>query len=130
MQAVTLQLGDMNAPMEQLAECQDQLVASWGVVPAAEPPVLPDADTLLERLAMPEGMVLNHVSLIAQVRVMVDPQGRATECVVQSPSLESRQQRGLCRPLMDFARFEPARDASGNAVAGLFRVVYTYFIFD
>lgn len=130
MPAITMQLGDMSAPMEQLAQCQDQLATSWGVVPAAQAPVLPDADTLLERLAMPEGMVLNHVSLIAQIRVTVDPQGRATDCVVQSPALESRQQRGLCRPLLDFARFEPGRDADGNPVAGLFRVVYSYHIFD
>lgn len=130
MPAITFQLGDMRAPMGQLAQCQDQLASSWGMAPRATPPVLPDADTLLERLAMPEGMVLNHVSLIAQIRVTVDPQGRATECVVQSPPLESRQQRGLCRPLLDFARFEPARDADGNAVASLFRVVYSYFMFD
>jgi hypothetical protein len=130
MPAITLQLGDMRAAMQQLAHCQNQLATSWGVAPSAKPPVLSDADTLLGRLAMPEGMVLNHVSLIAQIKVMVDAQGRATECEVQSPPLESRQARGLCRPLLDFARFEPARDSAGNPVAALFRVVYSYHIFD
>ncbi|MEO5707091.1 MAG: hypothetical protein ABIT10_00690 [Alteraurantiacibacter sp.] len=130
MPAITLRLGDMSTPMAQLAECQGRLAESWGVATPAVQPVLTEARPLLERLAMPEGMVLNHVSLIAQIKVRVDPQGRATECEVQSPSLESRQTRGLCRPLLDFARFEPARDAAGNPVEAIFRIVYSYHIFD
>ena len=130
MASITLQLGDMTGPMGQLADCQERLAASWGMVAPATPPLLPDADAVMERLMMPEGMVLNHVSLIAQIRVLVDEEGRASECVVQSPTLESRQTRGLCRPLLDFARFEPARDAAGNPVPALFRVVYSYHIFD
>jgi len=75
-------------------------------------------------------VVINRSSMIVQLRVDVDAEGRGTECVVQSPPLEPRAQRELCGPFTGGTRFTPARDIAGNAVPGLFRLHYSYFIFD
>ena len=134
-EAVTLSLGSMGAAMAMLRNCQGRLAASWGLSPQAlapdtSPPVLQDQEAVFLRLSMPESSVLNHVTISAQIRVMVDAQGRVQSCLVQTPPLDRRQQRGLCGPLTREAEFTPARDAEGTPVAGVYRLVYTYFIFD
>jgi hypothetical protein len=132
---LTLHLGDMAASLNQLEQCRQALATSWGWDRAkldriATPPKLLDPRSTVELMRMPEAQVVNHISLIAQLRINVDEQGRGSNCVVQSPPLEDRAQRALCRPFVGGTPFEPARDDVGNAVPGLFRLHYTYFIFD
>jgi len=132
---MSLQLGDMAAPLHQLELCQLALAASWGWDQAKldrieTVPKLIEGGPTVEQMGMPPEQVLNRISLIAQLRVAVDELGQGSDCVVQSPVLERRAQRALCRPFESGVKFEPARDALGNAVPGLFRLHYTYFIFD
>ena len=132
---LALNLGEMGGALTELDQCKRDLVASWGHDPAQQeritvPAELNNARQLLLGMRMPEASVMNHVSIIAQLRLLVDAEGRATQCVVQSPSLNARAQSGLCRPLTNGTHFIPARDANGNAVPSLYRMHYTYFIFD
>ncbi len=134
MAPITLELGDTGQPLADLRACQHRLARSWGVSEAAladgaSRPRMEDFAETFMRMAMPEAMVLNHVTVIAQMRVMVGADGTPQSCTVQSPTLERRQQRGLCNPLLNNGRYTPARDAAGNPVASVFRGVYTYFIF-
>lgn len=132
---VALALGDMAAPLTSLEACQTELAASWGWTEArlrvvAERARLIDADGVLQGMSMPPAVVINRSSMIVQLRLIVDSEGRGTNCMVQSPPLEPRAQRDLCSPFTSGTRFTPAQDAAGNAVPGLFRLHYTYFIFD
>lgn len=134
MEPLTLALDDLTAAFADLDQCRDQMVRDWGHDPAhlatlASGPLPVERQALAESLRMPEEMVLNHQSMTVQLRMAVDEGGQVADCTVQAPVLAPRDQRALCRPFRN-ARFEPARDASGNAAAGLFRATYTYFIFD
>jgi hypothetical protein len=134
MAPLTLELGETAQPLADLLSCQRRLAESWGVPASAmtagatRPWLEPFRETFM-RLSMPEGMVLNHITIVAQMRVMVDADGTPQSCVVQSPPIDRRQQRGLCNPLMQGTRFTPARDDAGNPVPSVFRGVYTYLIF-
>jgi len=132
---VALALGDMAAPLNALETCQAELAATWGwdeerLGVVADPAVLNDHTAVVQGMSMPPAVVINRSSMIVQLRVDVDAEGRGTECVVQSPPLEPRAQRELCGPFTGGTRFTPARDIAGNAVPGLFRLHYSYFIFD
>ena len=132
---VTLNLGSMTFAFNELARCKAALAAGWGWDYAAidqigTPPRLKTPGPTVDLMGMPPALVVNHISMIAQLRINVDEQGRGADCVVQSPPLEARAQRDLCRPFVGGTPFEPARDDAGNAVPGLFRLHYTYFIFD
>ena len=135
MEPIALLLGDMAAPMADLEECKAALTESWGYGEDAlgqivERPVLENRANIINKMKMPEAAVMNHITMIAQMRVAVDENGRASDCVVQYPSLSERAQRGLCGPFLTGQPFAPARNAAGEAVPGLFRFQYTYFIFD
>lgn len=52
------------------------------------------------------------------VQVRVTPEGRATQCEVVRSSGHESLDEGACRAVKRYARFEPARDASGQPVAG------------
>jgi|GEM_PF-2350100 len=132
---VALALGDMAAPLTALETCQGELAAAWGWDEArlhnvADRARLNDATGVLKGMSMPPPVVINRSSMIVQLRIEVSAEGRGTECVVQSPPLEPRAQRELCAPFTDGARFTPARNAAGDSVPGLFRLHYSYFIFD
>jgi hypothetical protein len=132
---VALALGDMAAPLTALEACQGELAASWGwdedrLRAEADRAQMIDMDGVLLGMSMPPPVVINRSSMIVQLRVNVDAEGRGTECVVQSPPLDERARRDLCGPFTAGTRFEPARDDAGNAVPGLFRLHYTYYIFD
>tara|TARA_A100001391_G_scaffold29224_4_gene15745 strand:- start:2453 stop:3331 length:879 start_codon:yes stop_codon:yes gene_type:complete len=135
MEPITLLLGDMAEPMADLDDCKAALTESWGydedmLGQVAEPPVLENRANIINKMKMPEAAVMNHVTMIAQMRVAVDENGAASDCTVQYPSLSTRAQRGLCGPLLQGQPFAPARNALGQAVPGLFRMQYTYFIFN
>jgi hypothetical protein len=132
---LVLNLGDMTGPLAQLRICQQELAASWGWdqdrlrLIAVEPELI-ELRQVVERMRMPPAMVLNHVSVTAQLRIVVDEQGHGSDCVVQAPVLPDRARRDLCGPFESGVQFAPARDAAGNAVPGLVRLLYTYFIFN
>jgi len=50
----------------------------------------------------------------------VDAAGNATECTLSRKFRRKATELALCRPLLRFSRFEPARDAAGNAVEGTY----------
>lgn len=55
-----------------------------------------------------------------EFRVIVDPQGMPTECIVESSSGDADLDETTCRIMLERARFTPARDEASNAVAGFY----------
>ena len=48
----------------------------------------------------------------------IDPNGRPTNCKIESSSGSTRLDENTCRLAVRRARFDPARDADGNAIKG------------
>ncbi|MEL1249184.1 hypothetical protein [Aurantiacibacter gilvus] len=132
---ITLQLGDMAAPLRQLADCELGLLPGWGFsaddyLGLQGQPSLLNGQDVVEIIRWPAAVLLNRNSMFLQLRMTVDPEGRAQDCVVQSPALQSSDQRAICREFTRSARFTPATDAEGNAVAAPFRASNMMFVFD
>jgi hypothetical protein len=60
------------------------------------------------------------------LRLMTDEQGAVSQCVVQSPPGGNIAGAVACRELVKTARFEPALDARGNAVASYYTTSIFY----
>ena len=60
------------------------------------------------------------------VRVTVTSEGRASNCSVTRSSGSSTLDTAACRAMERYARFEPALNAAGNAIAGSFSTAITY----
>lgn len=58
--------------------------------------------------------------------VSVDPEGRVSKCFVTQSSGHEALDKAACDGMVQFAMFDPARDALGRAVAGSYATVITY----
>ena len=138
-----LDTGNMAAPFAGMQQCVDDLLASWGIDPAAyraqsRPPML---------LELPEGYETVEVDLeethpgpkarryrplaearaqeregpvpragfASPVRVMIDAGGQPTACVVQAGAASEVHRRSVCEKLA--GPYQPALDAEGRPVA-------------
>jgi hypothetical protein len=129
---VSLQLGSLAGPMQQLRECTAQLPAKWGLDTAVEQtlsrrPVPIDIAKWLGPGSYPWEYLRNSLSVRIQLRMMTDANGAVTQCVVQSPSGTSVAGTLACREIVKTARFEPALDARGNPVPSYFSTAIVYY---
>jgi len=83
------------------------------------PPVRPRADlaALFRQAGYPRGAVQRGEQGDVGFRLVVGPDGRVGRCEVTQSSGSPRLDEGTCRILLDDARFTPARDAAGTAIA-------------
>jgi periplasmic protein TonB len=94
---------------------------------AATKPVLTRAITDASAFPVPPGGRQARIGQSVIVRLSVSPQGRATRCSIYRPSPFPETDAAVCRLALDQLRFEPARDASGNAVAATFYYQQRFF---
>lgn len=128
---LVLPLGSMAEPVAQLDACAQDLPRKWGLDPAVQ--------QSLQRRAIPIGeegwlgpgtypwvFLRNSLSMIVNLRMLVDASGAPTECVVQAPKTQSGAEVLTCREIMKTARFDPALDGSGNTVPSYFATTIFY----
>jgi hypothetical protein len=125
-----VQLGPMAGPLARLRECIASLPATWGLDPAVQQsltrrPLPIEVDKWLGPGSYPWEYLRTYLSVDVQIRLMTDAAGTATQCVVQSPR-NSLAGPVACREIMKTARFEPALDAAGNAVASYYTTRIAY----
>ena len=60
------------------------------------------------------------------VRLVIDPQGRPTHCHVLNQMTAKVLREAACSALLQYGRFEPARDAEGEPLPGLLRTSIQY----
>ncbi|QIG80421.1 energy transducer TonB [Stakelama tenebrarum] len=58
--------------------------------------------------------------------LLVDAEGKVTNCAISRPTRSWRLDTATCRILRERARFTPARDAQGRAVPGRFEGAFTW----
>lgn len=56
------------------------------------------------------------------LRLMIDANGKPTDCHVHFPSLDEGKNQAVCKALLENAKFHPALDAEGNAMASYYVV--------
>jgi TonB family protein len=120
--AVVLKIGKLDKPFAALDTCLVDLVSTWGYDPGRQRAIasLPRPKTnpggWLGFDAYPPDLVLTGKSGKVRIRLDVGTEGRPTKCFVQGATSDPAFEDVSCKALMRRARFEPARDASGQAV--------------
>lgn len=131
----SVQLGDLQAPMQMMFDCENELVASWGLAVSDQQfegnaPVLNNRDQINGWFTYPPVMIRNHTSRIAPLRLRIGVSGEVEDCLVQSSNWNNELMAQACRTLTRNADFEPARDAQGNPVPALWRASIFFLIVD
>jgi hypothetical protein len=127
-----LETGELESIYGAMNSCMDDLVASWGLDPAqdrrrAKGPVFTNRDSVFRDLvrSYPNSALARGLQADLHLRLMVDQNGVATECVITNVTVAERFDDGACGPLMRRGKFEPARDDEGNAIPSY----YTLFVY-
>ena len=94
---------------------------------AATKPVLTQSITNSSAFPIPPGGREARIGKSVIVRLMVSAQGRVTSCTVHRPSPFPETDAKVCELSYQQIRFEPARDAQGNAVAAPFYYQQRFF---
>lgn len=128
-----LNTGNLGSVFEAMNTCMDDLVVHWG----GDPEVLrtratPPRPTNLRRVVThvqrhyPERAVRRGENADLNIRVMVDEKGKVVSCHITDMTLAENFDDFACDVFNDIAKFEPARDTSGKAIASYYvtRVIY------
>lgn len=121
---VQVETGDLSAPIGALQACADDLAKSWGLDPAKlqtqAAAAIPEGGGIGW---LPQGTVgFGDFGRLGgganQVRLMVDASGKATSCTIHWPTLDAVTNEKVCTAALANAKFTPAKDASGQPMAG------------
>jgi hypothetical protein len=121
---IQVETGDMAAPIAALQACADDLAKSWGLDPAKlqnqKSPALPDGGGVgwLPTGTIPFSDFGKLGGAANQVRLLVDATGKPTACAIHSATLDKLVNDKICAALMANAKFTPAKDATGQPMAG------------
>jgi outer membrane biosynthesis protein TonB len=121
----------MGPPLRALETCVDDLQAHWGLDPLEQrqltrPPIPKPATIRRIQRRYPSDLALQGVSAFVPVRLLVDAEGRPTQCVVQVESVDEEFKRAVCAGM---ARgFEPALDKDGQPVPALYTTSVTFLM--
>jgi len=120
-----LRIGSMAQPMTAIRTCIDQLLAQWGLNPDEQrnlatfpTPIHPER--WITTNDYPSAALRARQQTIMHFRVLVDAQGKPTDCIIQSQTLASGFGTTTCANVMAKARFEPARRADGTPAASYY----------
>lgn len=123
---VIVNLVSLGRPMEQMRKCTADLLKVWGFDPAQQeslrrsPVPTSSPANWLHSSDYPRGQLLGGRQAIVRFRLMVDAAGIPTACKLQSSIGEKDFGDTTCSLLMRRARFAPALDAHGTAVASYY----------
>lgn len=145
---IILELGSMDEPFEVMDQCVDNLIASWGIDPVQyreqrQPPRLIDLPEDVERFeidptethpganerrlreiaahqARLRAGPLPQAGYVSPVRIMVDSEGNATECIVQAGTDDETYRRTMCERFA--GPYSPALDSDGQPMASFVQV--------
>lgn len=109
---------------EALAYCEAEKLVEWGADPAGfepgatRPQPREDPARWLTQRDFGLATALTSAAYAAVFRLTLDREGRAAGCTLIE-SAGNVDLTGACRALRSRARYEPARDAAGNAIASV-----------
>ncbi|MBS0475728.1 MAG: energy transducer TonB [Proteobacteria bacterium] len=122
-QQLLLHTGPLSAPMSAMRKCMDEVVRSWGVDPSkVKTPARPigNPGTWLTSNDYPSQALVEYKDGLVNFRLTVNETGKVSQCHILRAVNESLFAKTTCLLLTKRARFKPARDTAGNAIAGYF----------
>jgi hypothetical protein len=120
-----LQSGSWGPPMDALRTCVTDLIVSWGLDTKVQqslrsrPVPIGDHNDWLTQDDFPQDW--NRLATFLSFRLMVDAQGKPTDCVVFGPLKPKDFGADLCKALLARAKFTPAIDSDGSPTASFWR---------
>jgi hypothetical protein len=128
---IELRVGSMAEPLSAMRACVDDLYKSWSIDPVGQKSLSALAVPLPSTVRhvqndYPNQQVLSGTSAYVPVRLMIDANGEATSCVVQSPSVDKEFKQAVCSNLQ--GKFKPARDRAGKPVPSMFHTSVVYLM--
>lgn len=124
---VRFEIGSMLAPMMQMRDCTDALLQRWGFDPKAyeaqrrhaEPQNLGELGRHIQQNYPSIGLRMRQ-NAIVRLRVMVDPEGKVTDCEPQSELGAKEFYDAACGVIKRQADFYPALDEEGSPTNGVY----------
>src|SRR6478735_5311967 len=122
---VRVETGSLGAAVGALQACADDLLKVWGLAPEKHktmtaPAILnPNPAGVLPQGTIPFGEFGRLSGGANQVRLLVGADGKVTGCAIYSPSLSQALNERICSLASERASFQPAQDAGGQAMAGV-----------
>lgn len=114
-------IGSAGRAVAALRECETEALRQWGIDPiafaAVSVPASGDLSRLFSDSDYPYRALQADTSGTSIVRITINVEGRVDECAPVAGTRDAVLDRAACRILMDRARLEPARDATGRAVS-------------
>lgn len=113
-------LGSMEPVYQAMNACMADLMTHWGLDPERElrratgpvPTNLPVVAQNIQRNYPSSALASGKQAMIA-ARVLVDAEGKASDCAIIDLTEAEKFGGGVCRQLTSTARFDPAVDANG-----------------
>lgn len=131
---VRLETGPLTAAFKVMNDCTFSLIKDWGLDAerlrtAQSGPRWINQASLTRKIAAryPGSALLAGEQGIMRMRVIVDSQGNVEECVMQKATNTKTLESPAC-DIMRNAKFDPARDASGQPLRSFYATSITYQI--
>ena len=131
---VRVPLRSASAAVVAMRQCEDFRMRDWGIDPVAwhslsvRPQPVKNSPSWFTVDDYPIGAVLEGLQGYSISRVEVAPDGRVSNCVSLNRNRRANARDRMCDKLKRRARFTPARDASGTAVAAPYVVLVKFQI--
>ncbi|WP_305096742.1 hypothetical protein [Croceibacterium aestuarii] len=140
-QPIRLETGSMAAPFAAMHRCIDDLVASWGFDPVAHrslsrpvqivaagegrkiltPEPTSDFPGWAERRRKKATEIVSRDGMMVPVRLMIDADGKPTQCVVQAGYVDDGWRERICASVVRDI-YSAALDANGRPVASFIQI--------
>jgi hypothetical protein len=128
---VELHVGHMDVPLNEMRKCVNEMYKTWGLDAAQQMTLTRFASPLplaVKRVQQdyPLRQRMNGISAFIPVRLLVDANGAALSCVVQSTAANQDFRAAVCSHLT--GKYQPALDASGKPVSSMFQTSVIYLV--
>ncbi|MEM7690033.1 MAG: TonB family protein [Pseudomonadota bacterium] len=129
---LSLETGNMMAPIEALNACTDDLINDWGLDPEKHRSYRPAkmrnlrAFTKSIQANYPRKALVKGQSGIVRMRVTVEADGSASDCALEKTTKAESLNSPACKTAMRFAKFDPALDRDGQPMRSFYATNITY----
>ena len=120
---VTINFSGADRAVKLFRQCDDNLLRTWGVDPAAlralrkrPHPIGGSIARWVHNTDYPEEAIRQNASGMATMRFLVRTDGRPSDCTVVASSGHKSLDRASCRVIMERGEFEPAIGPDGKPV--------------
>ena len=120
--------------VDALRECEDRMMRNWGIDPLAwrklktRPVASNSRLSWISHRDYPVRAVRNRAAGLTIARLSISAKGRVADCAAINPDPQTGFGEAVCKAVKKRARFMPATDADGKAVAAPYVVVMRFVI--